>query len=274
MKALLLVASESRALGRACDEKRAEVRRSAWLGRRRSAERSTERRPVQELAGIKDQAKGLMKEAADTRQRDAATLLYHVAVAAAFVHHGARDLGPPHAQAAGALRTVRRRRGRTIRSAGCFDEAARRVPGTQHARMTLVGRHPPRALRNRRAARQRRHGRGVSRARSPAQSIGRDQDRDRRRRCQRRAARAVRSRGPGRRAARSPQRLPRVRRRPRSRSRLPRHGVSRRRNARQPHGPRTRFPSTTRSTSPARSPTASPTSISMGSCIATSSPAT
>ena len=50
---------------------------------------------VQELAGIKEQAKGYLREAADRRHRDAATLLYHVAVAAAFVRHGAAISGRP-----------------------------------------------------------------------------------------------------------------------------------------------------------------------------------
>ena len=50
---------------------------------------------VQELAGIKEQAKGFLKEAADTRHRDAAALLYHVTVAAAFVRHGAAISGRP-----------------------------------------------------------------------------------------------------------------------------------------------------------------------------------
>ena len=73
---------------------------------------------------------------------------------------------------------------------------------------------------------------------------------------ERRTARALRSRGPGGRASRPSECLPRLRRRARSRSRLPRHGVPRRRNAGEPHGPRAAPPSTTRSTSPARSPTA------------------
>lgn len=50
---------------------------------------------VQELAGIKEQAKTFLKEAADTRHREAATLLYHAAVAAAFVYHAAAISGRP-----------------------------------------------------------------------------------------------------------------------------------------------------------------------------------
>jgi hypothetical protein len=50
---------------------------------------------VPELMSIKERAKVLIGEAADTRHRDAATLLYHAAVAAAFVHHGAEISGRP-----------------------------------------------------------------------------------------------------------------------------------------------------------------------------------
>ncbi len=50
---------------------------------------------VQELTRVKEQAKALMKEAADEGDRDAARLLYHAAVAAAFVHHGAAISGRP-----------------------------------------------------------------------------------------------------------------------------------------------------------------------------------
>jgi len=50
---------------------------------------------VEELAAIKEEAKAFLKEAADSHHRDAATLLYHVAVAAAFVRHGAAISGRP-----------------------------------------------------------------------------------------------------------------------------------------------------------------------------------
>jgi hypothetical protein len=50
---------------------------------------------VQELAGIKDQAKGFLKDAPDTRHREAARLLYHVSVAAAVVRRGAAISGRP-----------------------------------------------------------------------------------------------------------------------------------------------------------------------------------
>jgi len=51
--------------------------------------------PVAELAHIKEHAKTLIGKAADARHRDAATLLYHAAVAAAFVHHHAEISGRP-----------------------------------------------------------------------------------------------------------------------------------------------------------------------------------
>jgi hypothetical protein len=50
---------------------------------------------VEELVRIKERAKVLIGEAADARHRDAATLLYHAAVAAAFVHHDAEISGRP-----------------------------------------------------------------------------------------------------------------------------------------------------------------------------------
>jgi hypothetical protein len=42
---------------------------------------------VDALTAIKERAKILIKDAADSHDREAATLLYHVAVAAAFVRH-------------------------------------------------------------------------------------------------------------------------------------------------------------------------------------------
>jgi hypothetical protein len=50
---------------------------------------------VQELTDLKEQAKRFIKDANDLRHREAATLLYHVAVASAFVHHGAAISGRP-----------------------------------------------------------------------------------------------------------------------------------------------------------------------------------
>ena len=50
---------------------------------------------VQELTRIKDSAKVLMKQAEEGPQREAAQLLYHLAVAAAFVRHGAEISGRP-----------------------------------------------------------------------------------------------------------------------------------------------------------------------------------
>jgi hypothetical protein len=51
--------------------------------------------PLAELASIKDTAKGHLERAADARQREQAALVYHTAVAAAFVHHRARISGRP-----------------------------------------------------------------------------------------------------------------------------------------------------------------------------------
>ena len=55
-----------------------------WLAR--ATARTT---AVPELIEIKNRAKGLLKIADARPDRDAATLLYHAAVAAAFVHHAA-----------------------------------------------------------------------------------------------------------------------------------------------------------------------------------------
>jgi hypothetical protein len=83
---------------------------------------------VEELTRLKEQAKAFLKEAGDRRHRDAATLLYHAAVAAAFVHHGATISGRPmrkqqvlYEKFAGAWE------GRPI--GRVFAEAARRVTG-------------------------------------------------------------------------------------------------------------------------------------------------
>jgi hypothetical protein len=51
--------------------------------------------PIAELVRLKERAKVLIGKAADARHRDAATLLYHAAVAAAFVHHDAEISGRP-----------------------------------------------------------------------------------------------------------------------------------------------------------------------------------
>ena len=50
---------------------------------------------VQELTRIKESAKVLMKQAEEGPEREAAQLLYHLAVAAAFVRHGAEISGRP-----------------------------------------------------------------------------------------------------------------------------------------------------------------------------------
>ena len=82
VKALLIVASKSRPRSTA-----------PYAGLLDEAVKETT--TVQELAGLKEQAKGFLKEPADGRHRAAATLLYHVAVAAAFVRHGAQISGRP-----------------------------------------------------------------------------------------------------------------------------------------------------------------------------------
>lgn len=56
---------------------------------------ATETTPVQELVRIKEVAKAWAKDADDGPHRDAARLLYHLAVAGAFVHHGAAISGRP-----------------------------------------------------------------------------------------------------------------------------------------------------------------------------------
>jgi hypothetical protein len=82
VKALLIVASKSR---------RPSPAPYADLVDKAANETTT----VQELAGIKEQAKAFLTAAADSRHRDAATLLYHLAVVAAFVRHGASISGRP-----------------------------------------------------------------------------------------------------------------------------------------------------------------------------------
>jgi hypothetical protein len=51
--------------------------------------------PVQELTRIKNVAKVLIENAEDGARREAARLLYHASVAAAFVRHGATISGRP-----------------------------------------------------------------------------------------------------------------------------------------------------------------------------------
>jgi hypothetical protein len=51
--------------------------------------------PVAELTAIKDTAKADLERDGDRSQRDEATLVYHAAVAAAFVHHSALISGRP-----------------------------------------------------------------------------------------------------------------------------------------------------------------------------------
>lgn len=83
VKALLIVASKSR-------------RQSAAAPYSDLLEQATsETTSVDELVRIKDLAKGFLKETADSRHREAAQLLYHVTVAAAFVHHATEISGRP-----------------------------------------------------------------------------------------------------------------------------------------------------------------------------------
>jgi hypothetical protein len=83
VKALLLVASDS-------------PDASSPLPHMDLVERAArETTTVEELTALKEQAKSFAKDAADGRHRDGAQLLYHVAVAAAFVHHGAAISGRP-----------------------------------------------------------------------------------------------------------------------------------------------------------------------------------
>ena len=79
VKALLMVASKSR---------RQSPAPYAGLLDRAANETTT----VEELAGFKEQAKGFLATAPDGRHREAATLLYHLAVAAA-VASGRADAG-------------------------------------------------------------------------------------------------------------------------------------------------------------------------------------
>lgn len=96
MKALLVVASESRqssaeALKKGADEDEALLNEMTQAHTGSNAgllERaSNEATDVAELIRIKDLAKDLIKESDDSRQREAARFLYHVAIAAAVVHH-------------------------------------------------------------------------------------------------------------------------------------------------------------------------------------------
>jgi hypothetical protein len=82
VRALLVVAAKSR---RTSADPYADLLEAA----------TTQTTPVPELVRIKERAKILIGEAADARHRDAATLLYHAAVAAAFVHHDAEISGRP-----------------------------------------------------------------------------------------------------------------------------------------------------------------------------------
>ena len=103
VKALLIVASESGvhapapSIATAADAERllAEMSPPGVSSSNVLETAANETTSVQELTRIKELAKGLMKDAADSRHLEAARLLYHVAVAAAFVHHDAAISGRP-----------------------------------------------------------------------------------------------------------------------------------------------------------------------------------
>jgi hypothetical protein len=56
---------------------------------------ATDTTSVEELVRIKELAKAWAGDAVDSPHRDAARMLYHLAVAAAFVHHAAAISGRP-----------------------------------------------------------------------------------------------------------------------------------------------------------------------------------
>jgi len=86
VKALLRVASESPL----ADVEQLLGEHASLLSA--AMERTT---PVQELTRIKNIAKTLIENAEDGSRREAARLLYHASVAAAFVRHGATISGRP-----------------------------------------------------------------------------------------------------------------------------------------------------------------------------------
>ena len=103
VKALLLVATESRLQAEPLSQRAAELdgmleEMSRAYGPTSSDLLSRAADPattVDERTRIKDLAKQLIESDADDSHRDAARLLYHVAVAAALVHHGAAISGRP-----------------------------------------------------------------------------------------------------------------------------------------------------------------------------------
>jgi hypothetical protein len=104
VKALLVVASASRAHSAEPPKKDAaeDERLLAEMSRAHGDSTaglldkvSNEVTSVEELIRIKNLAKVLMKESGDSRHLEAARLLYHVAVAAAFVYHAASISGRP-----------------------------------------------------------------------------------------------------------------------------------------------------------------------------------
>jgi hypothetical protein len=101
LKTLLMVAADPAAETDTATMRAAEVARHlAELSGSRDADdllatAAKETTSVEELVRLKELAKTWAGEAADRPHRDAARLLYHVAVAAAFVHHAAAISGRP-----------------------------------------------------------------------------------------------------------------------------------------------------------------------------------
>ena len=101
VKALLMVAADPHLDGATSAPNAADVERLlADMSGSRSprellATAANETTSVEELVRIKELAKAWAGDAVDGPHRDAARLLYHVAVAAAFVHHGAAISGRP-----------------------------------------------------------------------------------------------------------------------------------------------------------------------------------
>ena len=110
VKALLVVASASGGKPAASPRRRAaggERRLARMAGARHGGKAdllettTAATTPVEDLIRTKDLAKTLIKAAADSRQREAATVLYHAAVASAFVHHATAISSRPMARQQG-----------------------------------------------------------------------------------------------------------------------------------------------------------------------------
>jgi len=101
LKTLLMVAADPEAAADTAAANAAGVERllAEMSGTRDTADllanAANDTTSVEELIRIKELAKTWAGEAADHSHREAARLLYHLAVAAAFVHHGAAISGRP-----------------------------------------------------------------------------------------------------------------------------------------------------------------------------------